>query len=98
MTQNNDLTIQNFLDGELGNIVLRLDSFGMRKETVSPAAIRISRVLVGKNKALRVIEANPGMMSIVSNLIGEEKVFPENNLPMVLNKFVGHWKQSHSAE
>jgi len=98
MTQNNDLTIQNFLDGELGNIVLRLDSFGMRKETVSPAAIRISRVLVGKNKALRVIEANPGMMSIVSNLIGEEKVFPENNLPLVLNKFVGHWKQSHSAE
>jgi len=33
------------------------------------------------------------MMPFVSNFIGEEKVFPENNLPGILAKFVSQWKK-----
>jgi hypothetical protein len=35
------------------------------------------------------------MMTFVSKLIGEEKVFPENNLPGVLASFVANWKKTN---
>jgi len=98
MRKDGDLTTQEFLGGKLGNIVLKLERFRLKNEDISPAAIKVSRILVGSDKALLVIEANPGMMPVVSTLIGEDKVFPENNLPGALGKFVENWKQTHSAK
>ena len=99
MKEEGDLTIQEFLEGKVGNIVMVLERFNIKDnkvfKAIYPAAIRVSRVLIGSDKALLINEASPSMMTFVSNLIGEGKFFPENNLPSVLASFVTNWKKTN---
>ena len=93
MRKDDDLTSQEFAEGSPGNTVLELKGFKINNKEASPAVIRVSRILVEGKMALMVTEANPSMIPFVSGFIGKGKVFPENNLPKVLAKFVKCWEQ-----
>jgi len=95
------LTRQEFRDGKAGIFVLELEKFEFGDKMVSPAAICVEQLVFGNVKALSVIEASPGMKPFVSHFLkeekgsgGKEKIYPETNLPKVLEQFIKSWKQS----
>ncbi len=105
MARAEDLSVDDFMDGNYGSIVLVLENFTIRhkdKKTpstkVTPAALRVVYAEIEGVSSYRIEEASPGMMPVVGGLIGEDKVFPEDNEPKVLADFLRVWINLHTTE
>lgn len=95
MVQDSDLTSEDFLEGETGEIVLRMESFhskaGKSFTVVTPAAIRVKQLDVDGKKGVELVEGSPRMMPLVSSWVG--KAVPMDKLTEAgdFGKFVRAW-------
>ncbi len=95
MQHEDDLSVEEFFQGKIGNIVLHLKKFVVNKvHEISPVAIRVSRCKVDDEPAIVVLEASPSMMPHVSNLV--DNTYKEDGLPNILRQFFICWQKLNS--
>jgi len=95
MQNEDDLSIEKFLQGQVGNIVLQLEKFVVNQvHEISPVAIRVGRYKVDDEPAIILLEASPSMMPHISNLV--DKTYKEGGLPNILRQFFICWQKLNS--